>query len=80
MKLSMKVAILSLLPVAGLGVFAAVQVHGAWTRLDETQRVAELVTVAPTIGGLVHELQKERGASSTYAASKGAVFADIVPR
>ncbi|MDC7786419.1 nitrate- and nitrite sensing domain-containing protein [Rhodoplanes sp. TEM] len=80
MKLSTKVAILSLLPVAGLTAFAAVEVRSAWTRLDEARRVTELVTIAPVIGGLVHELQKERGASSTFAASKGAVFADIVPR
>ncbi|EJW11732.1 Methyl-accepting chemotaxis protein [Rhodovulum sp. PH10] len=80
MKLSVKIAALSLLPVAGLVAFAVHQVNDAWTRLREVRHVTEVVELAPTISNLVHELQKERGASSAFAATKGKVFADVVPR
>ena len=38
-----------------------------------------LAGLAPVVSGLVHELQKERGASAGFIASKGKRFADTLP-
>ena len=45
------------------------------TNIDE-----ELTLLAQSVGGLTHELQKERGASAGFLASDGANFSDELPR
>jgi len=40
----------------------------------------ELVTLSKSLSSLIHETQKERGASAGYLGSKGKKFTDILPK
>ena len=70
-----RIFILALIPF-----FAFVAVVG-WLVMDRVHttvvldQMEQITVLGADIGGLVHELQKERGMSSVYVESKGAKFA-----
>jgi methyl-accepting chemotaxis protein len=69
-----KIAILCLVPVlaaAGIGFGLLIKERGI---ANEAERVADAVRLAPSISGLVHELQRERGTSAGFIGSKGGKF------
>jgi hypothetical protein len=59
------------LPVLGMLGFASMVAIDSRAKSLEMGRVVELAGVAPFVSGLIHELQKERGASAGYIGSKG---------
>ncbi len=59
------------IPLIGLCIFAGILVLDARDRVSEMARVAQLARLAPEISALVHELQKERGASAGFLGSEG---------
>ncbi len=59
---------LPLLAVAGVGGWTA---WGSWRTASEMRHLQTLAEVAPAISGLVHELQKERGASAVFIGGGG---------
>jgi len=67
--------LLPLLVVLGL---AGWQVLDKLQQVERMEEVGALVDLAPEISGLVHEMQKERGMSSGFVASKGVKFADTL--
>jgi methyl-accepting chemotaxis protein len=79
-RLSSKIFIVAMLPLLGLTVLAADTLRRSWSERSEAGRVLAIATLAPAVSDAVHEVQKERGLSSTFAASKGATFADAVPQ
>ena len=66
--------ILSAIGMALALFFAAQQVRTERETIVEMNQVEELVDVSVALSGLVHEQQKERGASAVFIASKGAQF------
>nr|WP_319391843.1 nitrate- and nitrite sensing domain-containing protein [uncultured Cohaesibacter sp.] len=78
LRLSIRIAILALIP---LGAVVAIGISDLIKERHKTvaaQSIADVVALAPVISGLVHELQKERGASAGFIGSKGAKFADQI--
>ncbi len=76
--LKYRISVLFVVPIL---VLIGVGAHEIWTirdRAAQAWHVIELVEAAPAISGLVHQLQKERGASAGFTGSKGAVFADVL--
>ena len=65
-------------PVIVLVAFAGIMLTEDWRQARESDRVRNLAELAPSISNLVHELQKERGASAGFIGSKGAKFSDIL--
>lgn len=66
------------LPVLGLlgySAFTLLSLNETATRMGE---LGQMGRFAPTVSGLVHELQKERGISAGYIGSAGAKFADAL--
>ncbi|MEM8572610.1 MAG: nitrate- and nitrite sensing domain-containing protein [Pseudomonadota bacterium] len=59
--------------------FAGPQIWGLLQDRAKLQADATLTTLAQSIGGLTHELQKERGASAGFLSSNGANFTDVLP-
>ncbi|WP_303783143.1 nitrate- and nitrite sensing domain-containing protein, partial [Azovibrio restrictus] len=55
--------------------FGGVHVLGKWQALQELEQVAQLENIAVRASQVVHELQKERGLSAGFLASKGERFA-----
>lgn len=73
-----KLGILLLPLLAG---FAALGLRGTWRSFDHAAamaRVSGLASLSARIGGLVHELQKERGSTALYLGSEGRQFRDEV--
>ncbi|MHA1566679.1 MAG: nitrate- and nitrite sensing domain-containing protein [Alphaproteobacteria bacterium] len=66
-------------PTVGLLIFSGMMILETNTRKSEMARVERLAQLAPVVGALIHELQKERGASAVFIASKGSKFARKLP-
>jgi len=69
--LGQRILALSLMPFIIGTVFALMLAFEARVELDRANKLRALTDYAPTISGLVHELQKERGLSAGYLGSKG---------
>ena len=77
-KIGYRIALAVVLPILGMLLFAGsglLQKQRVAIEAGQLQRLAEL---APDISALVHELQKERGISAGFLASKGQKFAETL--
>ncbi len=72
-----KLLLLLLLPMAALIAITAKQTFIYQKKLADTE---ELVNFSKKISLLIHETQKERGASAGYIGSKGIKFREILPK
>ena len=68
-----------ILPLLGLSYFSFTSVSDRNDVADEMHNVSPLANLAVEISRLVHETQKERGATAGYLGSKGKKFTDILP-
>lgn len=78
MKIPVRIAIACLVPMLAFVVFALkdiVERHATYSTAD---RISTIAHTAPEISGLIHELQKERGATAGFVNSKGNAFADML--
>lgn len=73
-----KIGLIVLLPLCGYLVSAGMNLLTILGDYGSARSVASLVAFDGQISQLVHELQKERGSSSGFLASKGQKFADIL--
>ncbi len=71
MKIRSRLALALLLPILGLLAFSGIVVSNQSGVSSELSRLEKLAQLAPDISALVHELQKERGNSAGFIASKG---------
>lgn len=76
--LKIKISLIVLLPMCGYLATTGVNVCTTYNQYQSANTVVDLVTFDGQVSQLVHELQKERGASSGFLASKGQKFADIL--
>ncbi len=70
-RIGVRIAIALALPIIGLLGFAGQLVLTEQRIVSETAQVRDLADLAPQVSGLVHEMQKERGFSAGFIASKG---------
>ena len=77
--ISKKIMLMLIFPLLGLVYFSITSVSDRTDVANEMDRVAPLANMAAEISRLVHETQKERGATAGYIGSKGKKFADILP-
>src|SRR5215470_5260303 len=78
LKISLRIAIACLLPLAAFTFFAAKNLLEKRAEFASAESIAVVAEAAPMIASLVHELQKERGASAGFINSKGQSFADTL--
>ena len=64
-----------MLAFIAFGLEAIMEKRAVYSAAD---RIAAVAQTAPDISSLIHELQKERGATAGFVNSKGSQFADIV--
>jgi Methyl-accepting chemotaxis protein len=74
-----RIGLAVLLPLLVLIALCLYQVDVRLREVRAVDRLSELVELAPSVSGLIHELQKERGMSAGFTGSKGAKFADSLP-
>jgi methyl-accepting chemotaxis protein len=71
MTISKRITATMMLPIVGMLGFAIFVVTQQSHIADKMQRLEKLATFAPALTNLVHELQKERGASAGFIGSGG---------
>lgn len=77
--ISKRIIMLIVVPLIGLLGVGIYQIYNVHSKFSSSERIFHIIEVAPIISTLVHELQKERGTSAGFIASKGATFADSLP-
>ena len=78
-KIGNRVVLALTLPILGLLIYASLLTLQKQQVAGNMASLGRLAQLAPIASGLVHELQKERGASAGFIGSKGENFADILP-
>lgn len=73
-----KIALLVAVPLVALLATASIEAAFLKAELESSERFAELVELGIKGSQLVHELQKERGASAGFLSSQGQKFGDIL--
>ncbi len=79
LSLKIKIMLITLLPLGGYLVFATTNLLYNYQQLTSYNDIYELSVLSNTISNIVHELQKERGASAGYLGSKGTKFVEKLP-
>jgi methyl-accepting chemotaxis protein len=76
--ISTRIAIACLLPLTAFTIFAGKDLLEKRAAFAGAESIAVVAQAAPMISNLVHELQKERGASAGFINSKGKSLADTL--
>ncbi len=79
MKIKYRIFMISIAAIIGMLVFSSFVLIEQRGTVAEMESLNELADLAPTISALVHEMQKERGASAGFISSKGQKFAQKLP-
>ncbi|MCP3686826.1 MAG: hypothetical protein GY784_00290, partial [Gammaproteobacteria bacterium] len=69
-----KLLIVLLMPLFGLLYFAQIEIRNDLELSNDLGQLEALTTLVTTVSPLVHEFQKERGASTVFTASAGSRF------
>jgi methyl-accepting chemotaxis protein len=77
-KIAGRIAIATILPLLAFAGFAAKGLLEKWSTYQSAGRVAAVIESVPSVSNLVHQLQRERGASATFVASKGQTLGDVM--
>ncbi|WP_417831249.1 nitrate- and nitrite sensing domain-containing protein [Terasakiella sp.] len=77
-QLTHRIAALAVIPLAIMLYFASDAVLEKRSTVQEMEKIEQLSSMANIFSNLVHELQKERGTSAGFLASKGEAFGDEV--
>ncbi len=75
-KISTRVLLCLVLPILGFLTLSILSLIDSRQRLTGAESVEKLAHLAPEVSALVHELQKERGTSAGFTASKGQKFSN----
>ncbi|WP_283949403.1 methyl-accepting chemotaxis protein [Sulfurimonas paralvinellae] len=60
--------------------YASVLSYESWNEYSDQKRTKSIVALSVKMSAVLHELQKERGASAGFLGSKGKKFSDILPQ
>lgn len=75
-----KLLFIVLVPILAMMFLASMEIINLQTQAGRQGDLVELMDVSVAASNLVHELQKERGASAGFTNSKGASFGDVLPK
>ncbi|SOE00930.1 methyl-accepting chemotaxis protein [Caenispirillum bisanense] len=73
-----RIAVAVLVPILGLLAFAVLQSARSYQAMTEASRLQEVAGVAPAVSAVVHELQKERGATAGFLAARSDEFRTLL--
>ena len=76
LSIKVKLLLLALIPLLGLLYFAIIDIQDKWQISAEMDDIRNLSSFAVKASALVHETQKERGATAVFLASKGTSLVD----
>ena len=78
--IKVKLLVLSLIPILVLGYLTIEQTIQGYETKQKLKNTTELVELSKKISLMIHETQKERGASAGFVGSNGQKFKDILPK
>ncbi len=73
-RIKYRIFFISIAALIGMLAFSGYLVVDKQQTASEMDSLNNLAALAPVVSGLVHELQKERGASAVFISSKGKRF------
>ncbi len=74
-----KLKILSFSVLLVILAYASTLSYEAWNNYIDHKKTESIVRLSVKLSAVLHELQKERGASAGYVSSKGKKFSDFLP-
>jgi len=75
-----KLLFIVLVPILALVTLAGLKIKNLQSMAVNQYDLMDLMDVSVAASNLVHEMQKERGASAGFTNSRGAKFADVLPK
>jgi methyl-accepting chemotaxis protein len=79
MPVGRRIALLVLLPVLALTILSGIVLWKEYQTVRQTGQISDEIRLAPVVGSLVHQLQKERGMSVGHVASGRTLYRDTLP-
>jgi methyl-accepting chemotaxis protein len=79
LQIKTKLLLLAGVPALALMILTLIGVTRLTTEISEVRHAQDIASLVTTLGEVAHELQKERGMSAGFLASRGAKFADRLP-
>ena len=79
MSIKLKMAMMVFMPVLIILILISMSSYKNYEQTQELANIEEVATLATKIGAMIHNTQKERGASAGFVGSKGKKFVDAVP-
>ncbi|MDA3907605.1 MAG: nitrate- and nitrite sensing domain-containing protein [Sulfurimonas sp.] len=79
MTIRKKLIFLSIVVISVIMVFSVKSSYANWNNHKNIKDTASLIHLSVKMSAVLHELQKERGASAGFLGSKGTKFVDILP-
>ena len=79
MSIKQKLGILNVLIIVSVVIAIGYIAYTGYTKDQRLKKIEKLVELSTKMSALVHETQKERGASAGFLGSKGKKFTDILP-
>ncbi len=80
MSIKNKLIFLSTITFIVIAIFSIKNAYETWSEYKNSQETASLISLSVKMSALLHELQKERGASAGFIGSNGESFQDILPK
>ncbi len=74
MSIKMKMALMVFIPMAVIFVLVSMTSYENYKKTQELENIEEIATLATKISAMIHNTQKERGASAGYVGSQGKKF------
>ena len=74
-----KLVFLSIVVLSVIIVFSIKTSYDTWNKHNNIKETASLIKLSVKMSAVLHELQKERGASAGFLGSKGTKFVEILP-
>ena len=80
MTIRKKLIFLSIVVLSVIIVFSVKSSYATWNGHKNIKETASLIELSVKMSAVLHELQKERGASAGFLGSKGTKFVEILPK
>jgi len=79
LSIKLKMALMVFIPATAISILLILNTYKSYTDLKELSKIEQATILATKISAMVHNTQKERGASAGYVGSDGKKFVNTMP-
>ena len=79
LRTKVKLTLLSVFLISGVLLWSGLNLFNQWSKISETKKLEKLIVLSTKLSALVHETQKERGATAGFIGSGGKKFVTKLP-